>query len=76
VKGGAEGLLAAARDGYGVAVKAEAGSAWVAAAAMMEAMRRLGALSPTAQNALDDVAGPAVYGGGRQVGRVAVRPAE
>jgi len=73
VKGGAAGLLAAAREGVGIAVKATDGSHWVAAAAMIEAMRRLGALPAAALTALEDVAAPPVWGGGRVVGRVEVR---
>ncbi len=70
MKRGAEGLLAAGRDGVGVAVKSESGSHSIAAVAMMEAMRRLGALSSAALDALTDVAAPPVLGGGRRVGRI------
>ncbi len=70
LKGGAEGLLAAGRDGIGIATKSEAGSRSIAAMAMMEAMRRLGALSDAALAALEDVARPPVFGGGRVVGRI------
>ena len=70
VKGGAEGLLAAGRDGVGIAVKSEAGSRTIASMAMMEAMRRLGALSAAALEALTDIATPPVLGGGRIVGRI------
>lgn len=76
VKGGAEGLLAAGRDGVGIAVKSEAGSHSVAAMAMMLAMRRLGLLSATAVDALAEVATPPVLGGGRIVGRVEARETE
>jgi len=70
LKGGAEGLLAAGREGIGIAVKSEAGSRSIAAMAMMEAMRRLGTLSTAALDALEDVARPPILGGGRVVGRI------
>lgn len=60
----------AGHNGLGIATKAEDGSQWVSVMAMLEAMRRLGALSPTALDALDKVARPPVLGGGRLVGRV------
>lgn len=70
MKSGAQGLLAAGRNGVGIATKAEDGSQWVSVMAMMEVMRRLATLSQTALDALDEVAQPPVLGGGRPVGRV------
>ena len=72
IKGGAQGLLAAGRDGVAIAVKAADGAHWVATVAMMEAMRRLGMLSSAALAALEDVAAPPVWGGGNRVGRVEI----
>ncbi len=76
MKAGAEGLLAAGRNGLGIAVKSEAGSHSVAAMAMMVAMRRLGLLPAAAVDALSEVAEPPVLGGGRTVGRVVARDVE
>lgn len=62
--------IKAGHNGVGIATKAEDGSQWVSVMAMLEAMRRLGALSQTALDALDDVARPPVLGRERLVGRV------
>ena len=70
VKGGAQGLLAASRNGIGIAVKSSAGSRTVAVMTMIAITTRLGLLSQAARTALDDVATPPVYGGGRRVGRM------
>jgi L-asparaginase II len=68
VKGGAEGSLAMARDGIGIAAKARSGSGKAAASALVIAADRLGLLSPVMREALAPVAEPVVYGGGRPVG--------
>jgi L-asparaginase II len=73
VKGGAEGTIAMARHGIGIAAKARSGSGQAAAAAAVLAADRLGMLSPTMREALDGVAAPDVFGGGRPVG--AMQPA-
>jgi len=70
VKGGAEGLIAAGRNGIGVAAKSHDGHVDIALAAMMEAIDRVGLLSDAARHALSDVARPPVLGGGRRVGAI------
>ncbi len=70
VKGGAEGLIAAGRNGIGIAAKSHDGSVDLAIAAMMEAITRVGLLSDAARDAFADVARPPVLGGGRRVGAV------
>jgi L-asparaginase II len=70
VKGGAEGLIAAGRNGIGIAAKSHDGDVDLAIAAMMEAITRVGLLSDAARDALADVARPPVLGGGRRVGAV------
>ncbi len=70
VKGGAEGLIAAGRQGIGIAAKSHDGDVDLAIAAMMEAITRVGLLSDAARDALTDVARPPVLGGGRRVGAI------
>lgn len=70
VKGGAQGLIAAGRNGFGIAAKSHEGDVDIAIVGMLEALRQLGLLSQTAQEALIDVARIPVLGGGRQVGTV------
>lgn len=69
-KTGAEGIFAASRNGLAIAAKAAGGDSAIAAAAVVEAARRLGALDHGALTRLDDIAHPAVLGGGRPVGRL------
>lgn len=69
-KGGAEGLMAAARHGVGIATKSHDGSIPVAAMALVEIAARRGMLSSTALDSLRPVRTPAVMGGGRQVGSI------
>ena len=68
VKGGAEGLIAAGRNGIGIAAKSHEGDVNIAIVGLLEAIRLLGLLSQTAEDALHDVAKIPVLGGGRQVG--------
>jgi L-asparaginase II len=70
VKGGAEGLIAAGRNGIGIAAKSHEGDVDIAIAAMLESIDRVGLLSDVARNELADVARPPVLGGGRQVGAI------
>ncbi len=70
VKRGAMGIIAAGRHGLGIAVKSREGSARVALIGLVSVMRSLGMLSDAALGALDDVAAPPVFGGGRRVGTV------
>lgn len=70
VKAGAEGLLAASRNGIGIAAKSHEGNIEIAVAGLMEAIRQLGMLSMVAKQALTDVAHIPVLGGGRQVGTI------
>lgn len=70
VKGGAQGLIAAGRNGIGLASKSHDGDVDIAIAGMMEAIRQLGVLSSVAHQALNDVAHIPVMGGGRQVGTI------
>ena len=51
-------------------MKSSAGSRTVAVMTMIAITTRLGLLSQAARTALDDVATPPVYGGGRRVGRM------
>ncbi|MBA2336363.1 MAG: asparaginase [Acidimicrobiia bacterium] len=69
-KGGAEGLMAAARNGVGLAVKSLDGSLRIAVIGLIEMARRLDLISPGALAALAADHAPAVVGGGRQVGSV------
>lgn len=68
VKVGAEGILAVARHGVGIAAKSLSGNGSVAAAAVLAAADRLGMLSPAQQAGLAEVAEPPVLGGGVRVG--------
>lgn len=68
VKSGAQGLMAAGRHGIGIAVRSTTGSSSVAMVGLIEVMKRLDLLSDAAVAGLDDVATPAVLGGGRPVG--------
>ncbi len=70
VKGGAQGLIAAGRQGIGVAAKSHEGNVEIAISALVEVIRRVGLLSTTATEALTDVARIPVLGGGRQVGTI------
>jgi L-asparaginase II len=70
LKVGAQGLIGAARDGLGIAVKSHSGSRMVAVVTLVEVMRLLGLLPDAARDALTDVSHPPVYGGGRRVGAV------
>ncbi len=74
VKGGAQGLIAAARHGIGIAAKSHEGNVDIAIAAMMEAIRSVGLLSQAATDDLVDVARIPVLGGGRQVGTIEPLP--
>ncbi len=76
VKVGAAGLVAAGRHGIGVAAKSHEGSASVALAALMEAIRCLELLPQVAWDSLCDVARPPVWGGGVVVGSLGPEPGE
>lgn len=66
-KAGAEGVYAAALDdGRAVAIKIADGSTRARPVVMAAALRRLGVDNPV----LDDLARPAVYGGGQPVGEI------
>jgi L-asparaginase II len=68
LKVGAQGLVAASRSGVGIAVKSHEGSRTIAVLVLMAVMDRLGLMPDAARAALEDVARPAVHGGGRRVG--------
>ena len=70
VKGGAEGLIAAGRNGIGLAAKSHEGNVDIAIVGLLEAIRQSGLLSQVAEEALVDVARIPVLGGGRQVGTI------
>lgn len=70
LKAGAEGLLGGGRHGVGFAVRSESGSGRIAVVAAIAALRELGMLSPAALEALESVARPSVFGGGRPVGTI------
>jgi L-asparaginase II len=70
VKGGAQGLMAAGRNGIGLAAKSHDGNVEIALAGLLEAIRLLGLLSDVAEDALAMVAHIPVLGGGRQVGSI------
>jgi L-asparaginase II len=72
LKAGAEGILAAGAHGIGYAVKSRSGSGQIAAVGLLEVMRHLGALSPTAMQALAEVARPPVPGGGSIQGSIGI----
>jgi L-asparaginase II len=68
VKSGAEGSIALARQGVGIAAKSRTGNQTAAAAAALEVADRLGMLTEAMNTALEDVRTPKVVGGGRPVG--------
>lgn len=69
-KGGAAGCVGVAVAGrFGLAAKSWDGLGAVACLAAAESLARLGALSPTGVQSLDEVIHPPVLGGGRPVGR-------
>jgi len=70
VKVGAQGLIAAGRDGIGIAAKSHEGSMPIAVVGIVEAIRQLGLLPMVAQDALEDVARIPIYGGGQRVGTI------
>ncbi len=70
VKVGAQGLVAAGRNGLGIAAKSHEGAMPIAVAALAEAAIRLGLLPQAAVEALEDVRRIPVLGGGRQVGTI------
>ncbi len=72
VKGGAQGLIAAGRHGFGIAAKSHEGNVEIAIAAIVGVIQRLGLLSQAAAEALVDVARIPVLGGGRQVGTIEI----
>jgi L-asparaginase II len=74
VKAGAQGLMAASRNGIGFAAKSHEGNIDIAVAGLLEAIKQLGMLSLVAQQALTDVAHIPVLGGGSQVG--VIKPIE
>jgi hypothetical protein len=53
-------------------VKSRSGSGQIAAVGLLEVMRHLGALSPTAMQALAEVARPPVPGGGSIQGSIGI----
>lgn len=69
-KGGAEGLMVAARNGVAIATKSHEGSIDVAVQALIEIGRRTGLLGTAATDALADIHRPVVLGGGRPAGVV------
>ncbi len=72
-KGGAQGVMAAARHGVGIATKSHGGSITVAVQALIEIADDIGMLSPAAAQALERDRRPSVIGGGRPVGEVVPR---
>ena len=70
VKVGAQGLIAAGRNGIGIATKSHEGSMEIATAAITEAARQIGLLSAVAVDALTDVRMIPVFGGERRVGSI------
>jgi L-asparaginase II len=72
VKVGAEGLIGLSAGGIGLAAKSRAGRPEVAVAAVIEAGREIGLLSPAMEDGLRDVANPPIFGGGNRVGRLVV----
>lgn len=71
VKVGAQGLIAAGRNGIGIAAKSHEGAMPIAVAAIAAAATQLGLLSQAAHDALEDVRRIPVLGGGRRVGTIA-----
>lgn len=73
-KGGAQGCLGVSvRGGHGIAVKSWDGSMEIATLAAIAAMEQAGDLWPEARSRLEDLARPAVLGGGETVGRLEPR---
>jgi L-asparaginase II len=70
LKVGAQGLIAASRNGIGIAVKSHEGSRTIAVMTLIEVIRRLGLLPDAAGEALENIACPPVYGGGRPAGAI------
>ncbi len=70
VKRGAQGTIAACRNGIGIAVKASDGSPAVAATGLLSAMDALGLLTNGQREHLAATASPVVFGGGRPAGRL------
>jgi L-asparaginase II len=70
LKRGAEGIIAAGRRGIGIAVKSRSGSPAIAVIGLVAVMSHLEMLPDAALDALEDIASPAVLGGGRRVGAV------
>ena len=70
VKVGAQGLIAAGRNGIGIAAKSHEGAIDIATAAIAEAARQIGLLAAVAEEALTDVRKIPVLGGGRRVGSI------
>ena len=70
VKGGAQGLIGAGRNGIGLAAKSHEGNVDITIVALVEATRQVGLLSAVATEALADVAAIPVLGGGRTVGTI------
>ncbi len=69
-KRGATGCLGVAmRGGYGIAVKAWDGELAAAGVALVATLEQLGMLTDVARSGLSPIAEPAVYGGGKPVGR-------
>jgi L-asparaginase II len=64
LKVGAAGLIAAGRNGIGIAAKSWSGDKDIAVVLLVEGARRLGLLSAAALAALEDVARPVTLGGG------------
>lgn len=64
LKVGAAGLIAAGRNGIGIAAKSWSGDKSIAVVLLVEGARRLGLLSAAALAALEDVALPVTLGGG------------
>ena len=70
LKRGAQGIIGAGRAGIGLAVKSRSGSSTIAVVGLIALMRRLDLLADAALAALEDLAAPVVYGGGRPVGNI------
>lgn len=69
-KGGAQGIMAAARNGTAIATKSHSGSISVAVQALIEVARRIGMLPDAAAAALAADHAPAVTGGSTRVGSI------
>ncbi len=69
-KGGAEGLMVAARNGVAIATKSHGGSIAVAVQALIEIGHRTGLMPAAGLEALKDIHRPVVLGGGHPVGVV------